>query len=264
MKCYLINLERSADRLDWFVSNNAFPNWEIVRVGAVDGTTLEAANRASLLKQKKSDYPMPAGVLGCFLSHRRAWSRMLEAGDEWAFVTEDDAHISKSAMQLFSNSDWLPDDADIVKAETTRGNTEVSADSRPAKGGFRLRNLKAAHRGTAGYFLSRKAAARLLKLTEDYCDPIDEVLFNPELGLTGKLNILQLDPAISVQDVFAKRSSGLQPTIRHSIPKQKNRMPFGPAKIEREFFRVYRKSVRPRLLTWMRKSSFGQIAHADD
>jgi len=46
MKCYLINLDRSQDRLAWFVRATAGFDLDIVRIAAVDGRTLAQAEIA--------------------------------------------------------------------------------------------------------------------------------------------------------------------------------------------------------------------------
>lgn len=265
MKCYLINLDRSKDRYRWFVGNTEDIDFDVIRVSAVDGYGLEYSKIEELLANQRSDYPMPSGALGCFLSHRKAWSRIVATDDRWAFIAEDDAHISKSAKHLFKNENWIPDYVDIVKAETSRESIEVSAKTICATERFKLRELKSAHRNTAGYFIAKKTAERLLKLTEDYCDPIDEVLFNPELGLSTQLRILQLDPAFTVQDKISNDPFGMEPTIiREADNRPKVRMSFGPAKLIRETKRFYRKKVRPRIMTMTRQSVFGSIPYADD
>ncbi|MCY6382887.1 glycosyltransferase family 25 protein [Hoeflea prorocentri] len=265
MKCYVINLEGSSDRLRWFTEQEPLSGIEILRVPAINGSHLEQEERMTLMERRRSDYPVPAGVLGCFLSHRRAWEWVSDNEDQWAFVTEDDAHIFKDAKMFFESTDWIPDDADIVKAETSQEVTELSARSMPAKGTFRLRKLKAAHRNTAGYFIGRDTARRLLHLTASYCDPIDEVLFNPDLGISSNLMIYQLDPAICIQDNDAPGRIGFEQTIiRKQEPEPRTPMPFGIKKVVREIRRIYRRKIRPRFLQRLQISLFKKVPFAGD
>ncbi len=208
---------------------------------------------------------MPPGALGCFLSHRAAWTRIVSCKDKWAFVVEDDAHLSSHSEVLFAGTNWIPENADIVKAETSREMTEVSASAIPARNQYKLRRLKAAHRNTAGYFVNRSTAERLLELTSQRCDPIDELLFNPKLGVSTALTVYQLDPAISVQDKDAPMPMGFEQTIiRDQDPVPRVLMPFGPAKIARELTRIHRRKIRPKLLQWLQISQFKTIPFDGD
>lgn len=200
MKCYLINLDRSSDRLKWFAGNADALGVDLVRVAAIDGRTIPPAEKQHCLKASSGRYAMGPGEIGCFLSHRAAWLAVSAAPDQWAFVAEDDVHFSSNAKTLFDTSDWFPPDADIVKAETHGQKTDVSMVATGHVEGYQLRLLRSLHRGSGGYFVNRKAAGRLLELSQNRCEPADELLFNSSLGVADRLKIYQLDPAPCIQD----------------------------------------------------------------
>jgi glycosyl transferase family 25 len=62
--------------------------------------------------------PLSPVEIGCFLSHRRCLERIATGEDEFAVIFEDDVRLSQGAARLLSTSDWIPDDADIVKIES--------------------------------------------------------------------------------------------------------------------------------------------------
>lgn len=90
-RIYLINLDRSADRLRQFSEANK--HIEFARFAAVDGATLD---RATLVESgyAKDDLPYGPGTLGCAMSHIRLWE--IAAGENRSItVFEDDVVISR-------------------------------------------------------------------------------------------------------------------------------------------------------------------------
>ncbi len=247
MKCFVINLDRSPERYRWFLESTAKLNLDIIRVVAVDGSTLPAGEIARLQNLRSGLFDVAKGEIGCFLSHRNVWQLVSDGDDEWGFVAEDDIHFSGGCGQFLENDGWLPTDADLVKAETTLKVVEISYIKKLRVFGRGVGCLKSHHGGSGGYFLSKKTARRLLKMTELMCDPVDQVLFNPELGVSKRLNIYQIDPALCIQDSMIEGSShfqGLESLLDEEREEQlhsKVRMR-GFAKIWREIVRLFRKA----------------------
>jgi glycosyl transferase family 25 len=204
MKAYYINLDRSVGRRDWFERQARRLGIEFERVPAVDAAALTESELARL--RSMASVPLSAGEIGCFLSHLDIWKTIAEGGDEWAFVAEDDAHLSADAPSFLSTCDWLPADAVLVKAETTLSQLELSRAVFGRPFGHELRRLKSKHLGSGGYFLSRRGAACLVRLAADRCGPADQFLFSPMVGMLDRHRFLQLLPAICIQDVFIKDS----------------------------------------------------------
>lgn len=117
-------------------------------------------------------FPLSAGELGCFLSHRQCWQRIVEGPQEYAFIAEDDLGLDPVL--------W-PEVLDLV-------HSHASADTYiriPAK--HRERPVdEVARREHAKLFLprviglqtvlqvvGRKAAARLLAASEPPDRPVD-------------------------------------------------------------------------------------------
>lgn len=214
--CYYINLDRSTDRDAAFRAECARVGIEPVRVPAVDGRALPEDVVAAMGPRTSGEYGVGYGEIGCFLSHVRLWEMVVAEAQDWAFVCEDDIHFASNAAEFLRSSDWLPADADLVKAETVF--QRVLMDKRPATSAFGhgLFRLCSAHGGTAGYFVSRRGAQKLLDQTSAACDPVDQLMFNPRLGIAGDLSIWQLEPAICVQDYLvtaSDRHSGVESMV---------------------------------------------------
>jgi glycosyl transferase family 25 len=199
MKCYVINLDRSIDRFEHLSLQLSGLDAPIVRVAAIDGILLPQTEIIYWQSRCHIWTPMTAQEIGCFLSHRGAWKTISEDDTPWAFVCEDDIHIADSFGRFFSSASWIPEDAEIVKAETMRSRIEMSRKIAGAAFHHSLRRLHSEHTGSAGYFISRDATQKLLRLTEEFCEPVDRLLFSPDI-LDERLAIYQLDPAICIQD----------------------------------------------------------------
>jgi GR25 family glycosyltransferase involved in LPS biosynthesis len=86
---YVINLERSKGRLDEFNKHN---NLKYKRIDAVDGKKLsrqEKLDAATFLCGNLCS----SSVIGIFLSHKKAWQKVVDNGDAFAMIMEDDARI---------------------------------------------------------------------------------------------------------------------------------------------------------------------------
>ena len=221
MKCYVINLDRSIDRFAHITRLLSDFNLDLVRVSAVDGDRLPEHEQAQWRAHNRIWSPMSAREIGCFLSHRNTWTMIVESGQPWAFVCEDDIHVSENFPKFLANSDWLPNAADIVKAETMRSRIEMSVATTAEIFGHTLRRLKSEHLGSAGYFVSREACTKLLDLTAEYCEPADRVLFSPKSPIAPELRIQQIDPAICIQD-FHLASENVGVGFVSEIPVERN------------------------------------------
>lgn len=255
MKIYLINLDRAAERLSWFRQQIDGKGLDLIRVAAVDASRLDEAEldrwRALSSGQKSLSPP----EIGCMLSHRKVWELIVQGTDEWAFVAEDDIHLTADAPLFLRGANWIPKGADLVKAETFLNELEMSAAVWGQPHGHQLRRLKSRHFGTAGYFISKKVAVQLLAYTAKHCEPVDLILFSRELGLLDELTVLQLSPAICVQHMAApgvktKAGSGLSSQIdgerlRFHRNHPKSVRLRGMARVWREIKRVGRDIMAP-------------------
>lgn len=200
MRFYLINLDRSPDRLEWMNYQTAPLNLAMQRVSAVDGRLLSAKDRSRWAAVTSKHFGMGPGETACFLSHRRVWQMISDCDEPWAFIAEDDIHLCETARHFIQDPSWIPEDADVIKAETVRQRVWLAPRATHIWHGHALHRLHSSHGGSAGYFLSRHAANKLLEATESLCSIPDQVLFNPVLGIASQFKIYQMDPAICIQD----------------------------------------------------------------
>ena len=91
--CYLLNLDRSPDRLARAGSALRAAGLDPVRVPGVDGATLTDEQRALAdprATRRVTGRALSDGEVGCYLGHLRALRGMLEDGASHALVCEDD------------------------------------------------------------------------------------------------------------------------------------------------------------------------------
>jgi glycosyl transferase family 25 len=117
---YLINLDRSADRLVFVTRRLQALGISYRRIVAVDGRTLSPAEQAAFIALRPRDgRSWGAGQIGCFMSHSDAWRNIAEGTVPFGLVLEDDIHLSDAAPTLLADPSWIPADADIVRLEST-------------------------------------------------------------------------------------------------------------------------------------------------
>lgn len=203
MKTYLINLDRSSERLSRMTGRFERINVPFTRIAAIDGLSLsdEAVNAFLYARrQRRWNY----GEIGCFMSHLKAWQTLLDSGDDYAAIFEDDAFVSSELTALLSSADWVPEDADIVRLETTFWSTEISKDCSRVSDRINLHRLFSLHHGAGAYIISRSAAIFLMENRHLLRTTLDSSLFDFQEPSCRTLVIYQLNPAPVLQETVYK------------------------------------------------------------
>ncbi|WP_188052211.1 glycosyltransferase family 25 protein [Aureimonas fodinaquatilis] len=197
---YIINLDRSPDRLAAIVADCAAAGIEPIRVPAVDGKAVPVAER-TLLDEKgflrdHGKRPQP-GEFGCYASHLRVFEAFLASDADYAVVLEDDAappvDLKEIEQSLLEKDDW-----DLVKLVNYRM-PKLLVD-RKLHGNIALgRAVFGPTGGSAAYMLNRKAAAKLLQTLVPMTLPYDVAL---ERGWAHKIRVRHVAPdAIALNEL---------------------------------------------------------------
>lgn len=190
---YVINLDRSQDRLSAVMADAASAGIELVRVPAVDGRAASEEERLRLLDvpgflRNHGKRPQP-GEYGCYASHLRAFEAFLASDADIAVIFEDDAApdaaFRRVVEEIASADDW-----DLVKLVNYRM-PRLKVD-RTLSGGIRMgRAMFGPTGGSAAYMLNRKAAARMLQGLRPMTLPYDVAM---ERGWAMDIRVRHVEP----------------------------------------------------------------------
>jgi glycosyl transferase family 25 len=234
---YVINLDRSPERLAHMTAMLGGLDVAFQRVPAVDGRKLSEAE----VKRLAPDGGLFAGEIGCFLSHRECWRRIAAGASSSGIVLEDDVIASPWLADLTKHASWIPADADLIKLET-RGDQRTIVSRKTLKaGGRELARFHGANLCAAAYLVSRAAAARLFAATETLEMPVDNFMFHPHSRMFAELVTYQLIPAACIQEQFLRPAETLQFGSTIDTDRQRRAMP-PLRKLAREIVRPLRQA----------------------
>jgi glycosyl transferase family 25 len=196
---FLINLDRSSDRLEAMTGRLSQLGLSCERVSAIDGRMLGEKDLAAVRTTVRGWTPLSAAEVGCFLSHRKCWELIAAQKDEYGCIFEDDVVFSPHMSGFLSSSGWIPRNADVIKLEAAGDRVWLDARAVALADGFQLSRLRSTHYRAGGYILSRNAANFLLSRTRTFSAPVDLILFDPAFGIASKIVIYQVLPALCAQ-----------------------------------------------------------------
>lgn len=188
---FLINLDRSPDRLAAMTAQFDALGIPFERIAAVDGRTLPpeiAARRVEALHAR----PLGPGEMGCFASHRRFWSLLVERDLAAAVVIEDDVTLAPTLVEAIETIAPEIDRLGLVRLMTLE--RRVARDV-ATLGGFVVEEPIGHSRiaGTQGYVIGRAAAERLLAVSERWSLPVDNFI---DKSWRHGVTIHQIRPAV--------------------------------------------------------------------
>lgn len=160
--------------------------WFIERIPAVDGRKL---SESELLKWRQRESPfldwttheLTPGEIGCFLSHREFWQKVVDERLSHAFVLEDDILLADDCFKILSSADWIPSDADFVKLNLFPTNsTHTYPVSKPVGlvEGREIRRTAGRIYGTGCYVMTEAAARECLEHSGKLSLPVDLFMFD--------------------------------------------------------------------------------------
>lgn len=205
MKLFVINLDRQPERLSRIEQMFGELQLQFIRVSAVDRERLSIEEIRNWQSPDAGVRHLRSGETACFLSHRECWRRIVDEGLPYAAIFEDDIHLGIDAAALLRNGDWIPAAADIVKIETKLQYARVDRISVGKIGDRTLNRMRSKHAGAGGYILTRGCAEKLLRMSNFISSPVDQFMFNTELPSAASLALVQLLPAVCVQDYVDRK-----------------------------------------------------------
>lgn len=213
MKCLVINLDRSVDRLVDVTAEFSRIGIPFERVAGVD-----AASGAPFIAP-----PLTDAEVCCFLSHRLCWQSIADGPDRYGAVFEDDVVFSHDAGAMLADDAWVPRGADVVKLETFFVRVRIGGQHDRIKNGYSVRRLAGQHMGSCGYLVSKKGAQKLLTGTRRLKTTVDFAIFDPTMMTTARNATYQLMPALCTQAHFVLENGGPPTLIQSRAPPTRNK-----------------------------------------
>lgn len=201
---YVINLRR--DRVKWqHIKEHLateIPGFRVHRFEAVNGKELSDREIKKYTSSFCNDF-CPRNVLGCALSHRALWQKVVDDGLESICILEDDITVSKDFEQILQLASFeVPEQWDIIYLGC-RGACDARKEYNILEKVWSILGQKG-HRvskhlfipdhpaGTYGYCVSQRGAQKLLEYTREINFHIDV-----QIGMNIKtLNAYAIEPKI--------------------------------------------------------------------
>lgn len=213
---FLINLDRHDGRLRFMQTQLAALGVAFTRFRAVNG--YDPAEIAS--NDKASFANLSQGEIGAWESHRGVWREILRRGQP-AIVLEDDVMLSSDFGRLDFTEELIAQ-ADVVKLDYFRQPSTYGVRQIPVGGDDRAaQRLIGSERLASAYLVTPAGAAKLLEGSQNYFQPVDDLIFQVHSRLFWSLNIWKVMPAVATQMRFMVPSDELPRDIEDGI---QNRM----------------------------------------
>ncbi|MGH6923847.1 MAG: glycosyltransferase family 25 protein [Propylenella sp.] len=214
---YLLNLDRSTDRLQHMTEQFARIGYPFERVAGVDGHAFTQNQLSDFGARRPLHTQWSAGLAGCLLSHLKVWRIIAEADGPFAAVFEDDVHFALDMAALLGSTEWIPRDASVVRLESnSRMILKPGRTIAPAPG-RRLHEAVSGSWGSAGYIISQRAAESAAAAPESWHHSPDSFLFKPgSTPFAATLRRYQVKPAVCIQDMLLKKSDATMQSLVES------------------------------------------------
>lgn len=178
MKTYLINLDRSSDRLGVMIDRLKTIGIAFERVAGIDGIKLKPEDYSVNAPNPLYPHPLTPGEIGCYLSHKKCWQQIVDSKEDWGLVLEDDCIFQSSASRYLTNLNWIPAGCKLIHFYYTAKRPAYTDKTISLEDGNTLFCARVSLPvGAYAYMMSREAALLALKLSETISEPVDNFLF---------------------------------------------------------------------------------------
>lgn len=172
-KIFVINLDRSKNR--WLESQNQLNGCEVERVSAVDGAKLEAELLNACfdegLNRQRYHKVLTSGEIGCYLSHRKVWQKIVDKNLDFALVLEDDFITKTDVLSLLNDVSNIKQPWHYIKlAEYPIKRKAIFSEK---IGSVNLVTYNQVPAKTCAQIVSLAGAKRLLAMSEKFGRPVD-------------------------------------------------------------------------------------------
>lgn len=233
-KIFVINLDRSPDRLAYMQAQAGRLGFQFERIRAVDGLALPASMRDEFLNADgKPICGMLPGEVGCYASHLLAYDAIIERGLAHAVVLEDDPTLGSEFIQAATSAvAAAPRGWSIIHLWHPAKHQDAARKISGIDAEHSLVRHKRLPITTCAYVISL-AGAKKLRAPSPRTRPIDiEMRY---LALRGISQVFSIAPPVVVPAPVTMSSSTIDQTGARSASKAQWR----PSLAEHAYARVY-------------------------
>ncbi len=209
-KCFIIHLKRAKNRKPYVDNIISKLNMTSEIIDAVDGKLLtdkNVLNHYSETPLYSPSYPFKVnkGEVGCFLSFRKAWQKIVDQKLSVGLIFEDDVslHLDTFNESLTSALKWI-DEYGYIQFQV-RDIPKNSKSIKSYQGVHLLQPMPTLLRCSA-QLVSYSTAKKLLEITKRFDRPVDGLL---QLNWDTKINITTISPSGVIDNTRASGGSNL-------------------------------------------------------
>lgn len=250
--CFFLNLDRRVDRLIHVkkqiergqLHKCLKSGAQVERISAIDGETVDVEELARQgrisptglqrfhvsLEEKLFGMDLTRGAIGCSLSHRLAWEKVVKGNFTAALILEDDVEFShRFARELKVRWPRVPKDWGIVYL----GGLDLLASGKPPRP-FVAEGVRLAYQGQrelTAYVIHSAAAARCLELSATLtwqidthlCSVVDEDKVAQDFYIADPKSYV-LHPSLAIQLTSFGTDVQVQPSKNSALEDASRRM----------------------------------------
>lgn len=177
---FLINLDRSVERLANATGQLNSAGVDFERISAVDGKNLEKELIHKVfddkMAKKRYHYDLTLGEIGCYLSHVKCWKKIIDDGLDFAVILEDDLLLEPNFKDVIESVSNIEAEWHYLKLSCPfkrRPYTEAQSIKTTKNNSVSLVDYKKPPTGTVAQVVSHEGAMRLLKNRPPFFRPVD-------------------------------------------------------------------------------------------
>lgn len=177
---YLINLNRSKERLSRIDTELKKINIKYERITAVDSSSL-SPEIEKFVTAPNYLYPhkLTRGEIACFLSHRSCWMKLINSNKRWALILEDHCEFSEFAKKYLESIKWIPQQCELIQLIYSPNPVFANKQIILPDGNILLGLSCTSPVGASAYYISREAALTAITESRTIDTPVDNFLFGP-------------------------------------------------------------------------------------
>ncbi|MGL4601027.1 MAG: glycosyltransferase family 25 protein [Plesiomonas sp.] len=212
-KIYVVSLSSEINRRQSIKNKLDFLMLNFEFVDAVDFRFEKSADVINEISEYEFNSPrdMTSAEIGCALSHRNVYKKIIADNIDYGVVLEDDAVLNGDFADFIKPSNLNRIDFDIIVlgySKLSKQDQRLFYIKEPIKTKFKLLRYSLGYAwsewtcGTVGYVIKRDAASRFL--SKKYLSLADDWY---QHKINCSLNILHCRPSLVVEDFLAMESS---------------------------------------------------------